>query len=70
MRALLAGLSLALLFAPVSNPSSAREKAPAPDVNKNLFDKQAEERLRKDVTFLASDECEGRGPTTAWPRTE
>jgi hypothetical protein len=26
--------------------------------------RQVEERLRKDVTFLASDECEGRGPTT------
>lgn len=24
----------------------------------------SEERLRKDVTYLASDECEGRGPTT------
>src|SRR5690242_8548106 len=24
----------------------------------------SEARLRRDVTFLASDECEGRGPTT------
>src|SRR6266851_6961658 len=26
--------------------------------------KEIEERMRKDITFLASDECEGRGVTT------
>src|SRR5229473_1749212 len=26
--------------------------------------KETEERMRKDITFLASDECEGRGVTT------
>src|SRR5262245_50836262 len=27
-------------------------------------DQEAEARMRRDVTFLASDECEGRGPGT------
>src|SRR5262249_32347006 len=36
----------------------AAEKAPA---NKT---EEIEERMRKDITFLASDECEGRGVTT------
>jgi hypothetical protein len=37
---------------------SAAEATPAPQAP------TAEQRLRRDVTFLASDECEGRGPTT------
>jgi hypothetical protein len=37
----------------------AAEKAPAPN-----RDAQSEARLRRDITFLASDECEGRGPGT------
>ena len=28
-------------------------------------DQAIEERMRRDITFLASDECEGRGPGTA-----
>jgi hypothetical protein len=32
--------------------------------NADTTAKTAEERLRRDVEFLASDECEGRGPTT------
>jgi hypothetical protein len=30
----------------------------------NAKAKEIEERMRKDITFLASDECEGRGVTT------
>jgi hypothetical protein len=57
-RVLLAVAAFALL-----GPSGRGE---ANKVNKEQQqrNKQAEERLRRDVTFLASDECEGRGPTT------
>ncbi|HEY7428760.1 MAG TPA: M28 family peptidase [Gemmataceae bacterium] len=47
--ALLAGLHL----------TAAEKVAPARTRNA-----QSEERLRRDITFLASDECEGRGPGT------
>jgi hypothetical protein len=38
-------------------PAPAAETAPAPALS-------SEARLRRDITFLASDRCEGRGPTT------
>jgi hypothetical protein len=40
--------------------------APAaePAKNNSTRTKEVEARLKKDVTFLASDRCEGRGPTT------
>jgi hypothetical protein len=60
-RVLLAGLSLALLWLP--GQVEAR-KAAGPSKDQQEWLRQAEERLRRDVTFLASDECEGRGPTT------
>jgi hypothetical protein len=37
---------------------------PAAEKTATTRDLQSEARLRRDVTFLASDECEGRGPTT------
>ena len=40
---------------------SAEKVAPAPTPTK---ERQCEERMRRDLTFLASDECEGRGPGT------
>jgi hypothetical protein len=61
VRALLAGLALALLWLP--GRVEARRAGP-PTKDRQEWQKQSEERLRKDVTFLASDECEGRGPTT------
>jgi hypothetical protein len=52
-------LVLALgLLALVSAPSPAADKAAEERA------KASEARLKKDITFLASDECEGRGPTT------
>ncbi len=60
-RVLLAGLSLLLLWLP--GQVEAR-KAAGPSKDQQEWLRQAEERLRRDVTFLASDECEGRGPTT------
>src|SRR5262245_52633590 len=46
-------LSAALLAAvPVNAAETAARNA------------RSEERLRRDITFLASDECEGRGPGT------
>jgi hypothetical protein len=37
---------------------------PAPAAEAAKAKKESEDRLRRDVTYLASDECEGRGPTT------
>ena len=51
---LLLGLVALLLAAPA--PADEKEEARR---------KASEERLRKDIEFLASDECEGRGPDTA-----
>ena len=48
---------VALLCHLLATPSPAAEAAAAPSVD-------AEARLRRDITFLASDECEGRGPRT------
>jgi hypothetical protein len=45
------------LFALVVIPSRGAETAA-------VRVKESEARLKKDITFLASDECEGRGPTT------
>jgi hypothetical protein len=41
-------------------------KAPAADTDAEVAKKNAasEARLKRDITFLASDECEGRGPMT------
>ncbi len=50
-------LSAALLAG--SLVMAAETAAPAPAKNR-----QAEARMRRDITFLASDECEGRGPGT------
>src|ERR687885_1016488 len=53
-----AGLILAGLASLLPTPHSLLPAgAPLPAAN-------AEARLRRDVTFLASDQCEGRGPTT------
>src|ERR687885_2458480 len=53
-----AGLILAGLASLLPTPHSLLPAgAPLPAAN-------AEARLRRDVTFLASDECEGRGPGT------
>jgi hypothetical protein len=49
------GVLLGLLLAPAIEAAKTREE----------LNREAEARLRKDVTFLASDVCEGRGPTTA-----
>jgi hypothetical protein len=50
---------LVLAGVPGWSPCRAAETAaPAP------APRPAEERLKRDVTYLASDECEGRGPTT------
>src|SRR6516165_7991492 len=44
---------------------AAPPAAPAPAAGESEAAVQAsEERLRRDVTYLASDELEGRGPTT------
>jgi hypothetical protein len=59
---LLVALALALWWLP--GPVAA-EKAAAPTKAQQVALKEAEQRLRKDVSYLASDECEGRGPTTA-----
>src|SRR3954453_18795681 len=37
----------------------------AEEVRRPTKIEESEARLKRDVTFLASDECEGRGPTTA-----
>ncbi len=37
----------------------------AADVRRATKAEESEARLKRDVTYLASDECEGRGPTTA-----
>jgi hypothetical protein len=51
-------LTFVLMCAAALAPAApAAENAPAPAL-------AAEARLRRDVTFLASDQCEGRGPTT------
>src|SRR5262245_59340474 len=50
---LLAGLALLLALTPA--PAETRQQQ---------LDREAEARLKKDVTYLASYECEGRGPTT------
>ncbi len=50
-------LSAALLG--VASLRAAETAAPAPEQKR-----QAEARMRRDLTFLASDECEGRGPGT------
>jgi hypothetical protein len=42
----------------------ARVPAPAAEKAAKTRAEAAEERMVRDVTFLASDECEGRGPTT------
>ena len=42
----------------------ARVQAPAAEKVARARAEQVETRMRKDITFLASDECEGRGPTT------
>ena len=54
-RRLLAGVSVGILclFAGLSWAEDASKQS-----------KEAEARLRKDVTFLASEECQGRGPGT------
>ncbi len=39
---------------------AAEKEAPAPSVDRTA----SEARLRRDINFLASDECEGRGPGT------
>ncbi len=39
-------------------------RAPAEENLEAARIRTSEERMRKDITFLASDECEGRGPTT------
>jgi hypothetical protein len=50
---------LLLLAVPLRAESTAEEAARA------AREAESEARLKKDITFLASDECEGRGPTTA-----
>ena len=52
-KVMVCGLAL-LLLAPLARSETNREQE----------DRLVEQRLRKDVTFLASDECEGRGPKT------
>ena len=37
---------------------------PAADIPADIRAAESEARLKKDIFFLASDECEGRGPTT------
>jgi hypothetical protein len=59
---LFVALTLTLWWLP--GPVEAK-KAAAPTKAQQVAQKQTEERLRKNVTYLASDECEGRGPTTA-----
>jgi hypothetical protein len=39
-------------------------RTPAAETKKQEDIQACEARMRKDITFLASDECEGRGPTT------
>jgi hypothetical protein len=58
MRRTVWALVLVLGVMPGLSPCRAAEAA-AP-----LPVRTPEERLKRDVTFLASDECEGRGPTT------
>jgi hypothetical protein len=48
-----------ILGGPPDLPVSARAAVPAPQPGR-----ASEARLRRDVTYLASDLCEGRGPTT------
>src|SRR4051794_19592845 len=62
VRGLFVGLLLSLLALPGRGEETARPGKAVRDLEQ--FRKSAEERLRRDVTFLASDECEGRGPTT------
>jgi hypothetical protein len=52
-------LTFLVLFAAAlaAAPAPAAENAPAPALS-------SEARLRRDITFLASDRCEGRGPMT------
>ncbi len=61
VRGLFVGLALTFLALPGRSEDA---KAGATTAEQVQRDKQAEDRLRRDVTFLASDECEGRGPTT------
>src|SRR5947199_6497328 len=42
----------------------ARVPAPAAEKAAKTRAEAAEERMVRDIAFLASDECEGRGPTT------
>jgi len=54
-------LSLAVLACWTLAGAAAEKAANSAAETRNLA---AEGRLRQDITFLASDECEGRGPTT------
>ena len=53
---------LSLLIAVAVTPLNAEEARPA------IKTEESEARLKRDVYFLASDECEGRGPGTAGQR--
>jgi hypothetical protein len=61
-KACLRVLFVSLAFSLLSLPGLGDTKDVKPTVEQR--NKDAENRLRTDVTFLASDACEGRGPTT------